>query len=116
MPAPLKIAELNDISLSVKDFLYIENEIDKDFLFIAVSDSKITSKIDAYITNLTFPWEKESTAPMAIGALIIYSIEKKSKDNSGWKFDKKWAKTYNSETNILCWDKITKLLCLGMVD
>ena len=115
-PSPTKIAELNDLPLGVRDFLFVENILEKDYLFIAISDMNIASRIDAYITNISFPWEKDTGAHVTVGALVVYSVDKNPKEEIEWQFERKWAKSYPYQTNILFWELNTKLLCIGMDD
>ena len=115
-PSPTQIAELNDLPFGVRDFIFVEGILEKDYLFVAISDMRISSRIDAYITNITFPWEKDIGAHVTVGALVVYSIDKDSKNELEWKFEKRWAKSYPYQTNILVWEVNTKLLCLGMDD
>lgn len=68
---PVKIAEINDLPLGGRDFHFVEH---LGVLFVAVSEMKIASRFDSYITNvrtfsttsvfltvlkLTMPWEKK---------------------------------------------------------
>ena len=45
---PLKLSECSN-PLGVRDFLYVENE---NMLFVSLSDMEVTSRIDAYLTNV----------------------------------------------------------------
>ena len=47
--APLKVCELSDLNLGGRDFVYLREE---KVLFVAMSDMNITSRIDAYLTNV----------------------------------------------------------------
>lgn len=47
---PVKIAEINDLPLGGRDFHYHEPS---GTLFVAVSEMKITSRLDSYITNVS---------------------------------------------------------------
>lgn len=49
--SPIKIAELGDLNLGGRDFIYLEKD---QYLIVAISDMNITSRIDAYLTNVTF--------------------------------------------------------------
>lgn len=48
---PVKVAEINDLPLGGRDFHYVEH---LNTLFVAVSEMKITSRLDSYITNVSF--------------------------------------------------------------
>lgn len=47
---PRKIAEVNDLMQGGRDFVYIE---DKGILFVAMSEMKITNRLDSYLTNVS---------------------------------------------------------------
>lgn len=47
--APIKITELADLNLGGRDFVYVRED---NLLFVAMSDMNITSRIDAYLTNV----------------------------------------------------------------
>lgn len=47
--SPEKFSELGDLNLGGRDFIYLEKE---NVLFVAMSDMNITSRIDAYLTNV----------------------------------------------------------------
>ena len=53
---PIKLAEITDLQLGGRDFCYIES---RGFLFVAMSEMNIGSRLDSYITNFTMPWEKK---------------------------------------------------------
>lgn len=46
---PVKITELSDLNLGGRDFIYLKEE---KLLFVAMSDMNITSRLDAYLTNV----------------------------------------------------------------
>jgi hypothetical protein len=50
MYQPVKIAQLNDLQLGGRDF---ELVLDRGLLFIAMSEMKITTRLDSYITNVS---------------------------------------------------------------
>ena len=48
---------------------------DKAWLFVALSDMKLTSRLDSYLTNVNLPWEKkrpENVTFSTVGALLFY--------------------------------------------
>ena len=78
---------------------------------------KITSRIDAYLTNATFPWEKQAGTHVTVGALLVYKITRPTGDFYGeWKFDRLWVKSFPVQTNVMKWDSTLKLLAIGMDD
>lgn len=77
---------------------------------------KIASRIDAYITNVTFPWEKQSgSTHVTVGALLVYRYTPKE-GTKDYKFDRLWVKSYPVQTNVLCWNPAMKMLAIGMDD
>ena len=46
---PIKIAEYNELNLGGRDFIYLKEE---NLMFVAMSDMNITSRLDAYLTNV----------------------------------------------------------------
>ena len=112
-PSPKKITELGDLPLGVRDFVYLENE---GILFIGLSDMKITSRIDAYLTNATFPWEKQAGTHVTVGALLVYRVTRPADFFGDWKYDRLWVKSFPVQTNTMCWEASLKLLAIGMDD
>lgn len=55
---PVKMAEISDLTLGAREFCYVES---RGFLFVAMSEMNIGSRLDSYITNFTMPWEKKKT-------------------------------------------------------
>lgn len=52
---PVKVAEIPDLNLGGRDFILLRQE---GLLFIAQSEMNVASRLDSYLTNFTFPWEK----------------------------------------------------------
>ncbi len=50
MNTPVKVAELGDLNLGGRDFLYLKEE---KLLIVAMSDMNIASRFDAYLTNVS---------------------------------------------------------------
>lgn len=46
---PVKVAEFSELNLGGRDMLYIKEE---NLMFVAMSDMNITSRLDAYLTNV----------------------------------------------------------------
>ena len=82
-------------------------------LFVALSDMNLTSRIDAYISNLSFPWSKKKETQVTVGALLVYKVEK-TPEATNWVFTRLWVKSYAVQTNILSWAAELKLLTVGM--
>ena len=49
--SPIKITELHDLNLGGRDFVYVRDE---NLMFVAMSDMNITSRLDAYLTNVIY--------------------------------------------------------------
>lgn len=47
--SPMKVTELSDLNLGGRDFVYLREE---GVIFVAMSDMNITSRLDAYLTNV----------------------------------------------------------------
>jgi hypothetical protein len=110
---PVKIAEINDLPLGGRDFHFVEH---LNILFVAVSEMKITSRLDSYITNVscfyrlktfsyqfTMPWEKKDKADTyaTVGAAIIYKVrimKESDGDTGSWQFQRLWMKGYPLQT------------------
>lgn len=85
-------------------------------MFFALSEMKITSRLDSYLTNLNLPWEKKKEDTYStVGALIFYRVG--LRESSGeWVFTRLWAKNFSVQTNILLWVPEKEMLFLGMDD
>jgi len=108
--SPIKITELGELPLGIRDFHYIN---DKGLLFLALSDMKITSRLDSYLTNVSMPWEKKNDTYVTVGALLFYRVGLREKDGE-WVFTRLWAKNYPVQTNILFWAHEKQNMFLGM--
>jgi hypothetical protein len=81
-------------------------------LLIACSDMNITSRVDAYITNVNFPWEQKSEAHISVGAVFAYKVTNDS--NGAYYFDKLWAKSYPVQTGVIYWEAESNVLVVGL--
>jgi len=59
---PIKLAELGGLNFGGRDFVYLEKE---GVMFVAESDMNITSRVDAYLTNVN--WVDEPIVEFALG-------------------------------------------------
>ena len=87
-----------------------------DIMFIALSDMKITSRIDAYLTNVALPWEKKGGTHVTVGALLVYRVTLPPSGVGDWKFDRLWVKSFPVQTSVMAWDSTLKMLAIGMDD
>lgn len=114
--SPIKITELGGLPLGVRDFHYLN---EKGLMFLALSDMKITSRIDSYLTNMSMPWDnkKDKKAPgdtyATVGAILFYRVGLRE-SNGEWVFTRLWAKNFSAQTNILCWSPEKQQMYLGM--
>ena len=97
---PIKVCEIEDpAELGIRDFLYLENE---GIVFVALSDMKLASRLDSYMTNMNFPWEEKSGAHVTVGAIITYKVEVSKEDVlQPWTFEKIWVKSYPSQVHYI---------------
>jgi len=109
--SPIKIAELDNLLIGGRDFIYLEKE---GVLMVAMSDMNVTSRIDSYLTNFSLPWEKTpgSDIVSTVGALALYQVS--FGKNEEWKFERMWIKTFSSQTNILNWNAEMETLLIGL--
>mmetsp|Transcript_63140 Transcript_63140/g.87230 ORF Transcript_63140/g.87230 Transcript_63140/m.87230 type:complete len:144 (-) Transcript_63140:1257-1688(-) len=76
--SPIKIAEINDLSLGGRDFVYVPK---RNLMFVAMSDMNITSRLDSYITNMSMPWDKKEAKAKkndnysTVGAVALYKVK-----------------------------------------
>ena len=107
---PTIIYENNDLPLGVRDFVYDE---ENNLLFIVCCDMKITSRVDAYITNTNLPWEKKTNEHISVGALFTYKVIEQKSGNT-YIFEKLWAKSYPQQTGVVYFNKKALLLGVGL--
>mmetsp|Transcript_6195 Transcript_6195/g.5573 ORF Transcript_6195/g.5573 Transcript_6195/m.5573 type:complete len:128 (+) Transcript_6195:397-780(+) len=108
----MKLAEMNDLNLGGRDFIYVR---DQNIMFVAMSDMNITSRIDAYLTNISLPWEKKTAKTdnyVSVGALSAYKVITDNDDN--WEFLRMWTISFPSQTNVLCWSQEIETLYVGL--
>jgi hypothetical protein len=72
----------------------------------------ITSRVDAYITNVNLPWEKKSDAHISVGAVFAYKVSIDS--NGSYFFDKLWAKSFPVQTGVIYWEPDSNILAIGL--
>ena len=107
---PTIIYENNDLPLGVRDFVYDE---DYNILFVACCDMNISSRVDAYITNVNLPWEKKIEEHITVGALYAFRVIENKKSNS-YTFDKLWAKSYREQTGVVYFNKKSMNVGVGL--
>ena len=107
---PKLVAEVSNFSQGIRDFVFNQ---DKGILFALISDMNVASRVDAYLTNIKFPWEKDlPDVIVSVGVLECYIL----KDKDEWKFERVWVKTFNSQAISLYWDQTSNNLIVGLDD
>jgi hypothetical protein len=110
---PVKVAEIPDLNLGGRDFILLRQE---GLLFIAESEMNVASRLDSYLTNFTFPWEKAAAGQensATVGALVVYKVAVNPSTDE-WSFDRMWTRTFNSQTNVLHWCADMETLFVGL--
>lgn len=83
-----------------------------------MSDMNIASRIDSYITNFSLPWEKKQPSNKdsysAVGAIAVYIVDGIDGTSDSWDFTRAWMKTFNSQTNVLCYNEEMEVLFVGL--
>jgi hypothetical protein len=64
-----------------------------DILFVALNEMKITNRLDAYLTNVSFPWDKKTDTHVTVGALLVYKVNFMASMET-WSFDRIWVKSF----------------------
>lgn len=76
---------MNNLPLGGRDFVY---SVKRNLLFVAMSDMKLATRLDSYITNLTMPWESKDENANAVhstvGAVACYKVTIREDDT--WTF------------------------------
>lgn len=107
---PKLVAECTIFSQGIRDFIFNQ---EKGILFALVSDMNVASRVDAYLTNIKFPWEKDlPDVIVSVGILECYVL----RDPVEWKFERIWVKTFNVQAISLHWDQKSNHLIVGLDD
>ena len=107
---PTIIYENNELPLGVRDCIYFE---EASILFIVCCDMNITSRVDAYITNVNLPWEKKTNEHISVGAVFAFKFIGDKKVNS-YYFEKLWAKSFPEQTGVVNFNKNDLVLQVGL--
>jgi WD40 repeat protein len=107
--APEKKQELTEIPLGVRDFYYLQEQ---QIMFLACSDMNIASRVDSYITNVNFPWEKNGDY-ITVGAVLAFRINSRA-SNSKDTFDRRWAKSFPVQTGVINYSLDENILMVGL--
>lgn len=61
-------------------------------MFVLSGDMNVASRVDAYLTNMKMPWEKEAPPTLlSVGALECWV---RAAGDDEYKFERVWSKTY----------------------
>jgi hypothetical protein len=107
-----KINEYTELPLGIRDFIYLKYD---KIAFVACSDMNIASRIDAYITNVNFPWEKKTDSNITVGAVFAFKTKEDPVTNE-ISFEKLWAKSFPTQTGVIYWDSESNTLAVGLDD
>ena len=108
--APTILYENNELPLGVRDCIYYE---EGQILFLVCCDMNITSRVDAYITNVNLPWEKKTDQHISVGAVFAFKVIEDKRGNS-YYFDKLWAKSFPEQTGVVNFNKNSLILQVGL--
>lgn len=71
----------------------------------------VASRMDAYLTNMKMPWEKEAPPTLlSVGALECWAQTSESE----YKFERLWSKTFPKQAICLYWDATSSSLFVGL--
>ena len=98
---PTIVYENNDLPLGVRDFVFFE---EGNILYIVCCDMNLTSRVDAYLTNVNLPWEKKIEEHVSVGALFAFKVYENKNANS-YIFEKIWAKSFPQQTGVVYFNK-----------
>ncbi len=107
---PTIIYENNELPLGVRDCIYFE---EGQILFLVCCDMNITSRVDAYITNVNLPWEKKTDQHISVGAVFAFKVIEDRRGNS-YLFEKLWAKSFPEQTGVVNFNKKELVLQVGL--
>ena len=107
---PTIIYENNELPLGIRDFVFIE---EYNILFIVCCDMNISSRVDAYITNVNLPWEKKTDEHVSVGAAFTFKVVEDKRGNS-YIFEKLWGKSFPQQTGTVYFNKTAMLLGVGL--
>ena len=109
MNLPKMLNEFNDLPLGIRDFIYLQNE---GVIFTICSDMSITSRVDAYITNVNLPWEQKSDTHISVGAFFAFKV--KFDIAKGLTYEKVFAKSFPEQTGVVNYDRESNTVNIGL--
>ena len=108
--SPEKKYEITELPLGIRDFFYFSEE---NIMFAVCSDMNIASRVDSYITNVNFPWEKTNGDHMTVGAVFAFKLNF-GVSNPSDIFDKKWALSFPIQTGVVNYNIEKSILMVGL--
>ncbi|EGR33250.1 PX domain protein [Ichthyophthirius multifiliis] len=106
---PKLLGELTGFIHGVRDFHYESNT---GLLFVLCGDMNVASRMDAYLTNMKMPWEKEQPQTLlSVGTLECWIQQQKS---DKFQFDRVWSLAYPSQAICMHWEPISQILTIGL--
>ena len=108
--APTIVYENNELPLGVRDCIFFE---EGQILFLVCCDMNITSRVDAYITNVNLPWEKKTGEHISVGAVFAFKAVEDKRGNS-YYFEKLWAKSFPEQTGVVNFNSKDLVLQVGL--
>lgn len=109
MNSPKLLSEFNKITLGIRDFIYLE---DDGIIFLVCGDMDISSRIDAYITNINLPWEAKAKTHISVGAFFSFRVI--FNPDKGFKFEKLYAKSFPEQTGCISWNRKSNTIHIGL--
>lgn len=108
----IKINEYSELPIGIRDFIYLKYD---KIAFVACSEMNVALRIDAYITNVNFPWEKKTDSHITVGAVFAFKASENSQTGE-ITFEKLWAKSFPIQTGVISWDSESNTLAVGLDD
>lgn len=116
--SPSKVGEITDLTQGGRDFVYVE---EKNLIFVAMSEMKIASRMDSYLTNWSMPWEKKQTDKekannptySTVSAVAAYRIKNKPDGRPGFDLQKLWIKTFPLQIGCMHFQAETETIFIG---
>lgn len=109
-----KVGMIVHTHLAFRDISFNSNH---SMLFGATSDPRSISRIDSYISNFSFPWDKPSekvNVHLTLGNLELYL--KKSTDPEEFVYSKLWVRSFKSQVICLEIHQETRRAVIGRDD
>lgn len=100
---PTILYENNDLPFGVRDFIFYEEH---NILFMVCCDMNITSREDAYITNVNLPKGKKIEEHISIEAVFAFKVIENKRSNS-YVFGKIWARSFTLQKEVVYFNQNT---------